>query len=127
MLISPAYAQGIGGAGGADMLTSFLPLILIFVVFYFLLIRPQQKKQKEHKSLKASKLKSHVAWFRRFCRKPSLQKVTTKTKKKKKKKQKSPKKTDLFDDLQGGAKCSAFLFPAGGLRGLMPDVPWNQT
>ncbi|WP_417813958.1 preprotein translocase subunit YajC [Thalassospira alkalitolerans] len=54
MLISPAYAQGIGGAGGADMLTSFLPLILIFVVFYFLLIRPQQKKQKEHKAMLAS-------------------------------------------------------------------------
>jgi len=39
---------------GADMLTSFLPLILIFVVFYFLLIRPQQKKQKEHKAMLAA-------------------------------------------------------------------------
>ncbi|UKV16510.1 preprotein translocase subunit YajC [Thalassospiraceae bacterium SW-3-3] len=54
MLISPAYAQAAGGAGGADMLTSFLPLILIFVVFYFLLIRPQQKKQKEHKAMLAA-------------------------------------------------------------------------
>ncbi len=57
MLISPAFAQGAGGAGGAggaDMLTSFLPLILIFVVFYFLLIRPQQKKQKEHKAMLAA-------------------------------------------------------------------------
>lgn len=54
MLISPAFAQGVGGAGGADMLTSFLPLILIFVVFYFLLIRPQQKKQKEHKAMLAA-------------------------------------------------------------------------
>ncbi|MDP2697960.1 preprotein translocase subunit YajC [Thalassospira sp.] len=52
MLISPAYAQGAGG--GADMLTSFLPLILIFVVFYFLLIRPQQKKQKQHKEMLAA-------------------------------------------------------------------------
>ncbi|MBM3559892.1 MAG: preprotein translocase subunit YajC, partial [Alphaproteobacteria bacterium] len=40
MWISPAYAQGTGGGG--DMLTAFLPLVLIFVVFYFLLIRPQQ-------------------------------------------------------------------------------------
>ena len=54
MLISPAFAQGAGGAGGADMLTSFLPLILIFVVFYFLLTRPQQKKQKEHKAMLAA-------------------------------------------------------------------------
>ena len=34
-----------------DPLTSFLPLILIFVVFYFLLIRPQQKRAKEHKNM----------------------------------------------------------------------------
>ncbi|WP_339774041.1 preprotein translocase subunit YajC [uncultured Thalassospira sp.] len=55
MLISPAFAQGAGGvAGGTDMLTSFLPLILIFVVFYFLLIRPQQKKAKEHKAMLAA-------------------------------------------------------------------------
>ncbi|MFK7865899.1 MAG: preprotein translocase subunit YajC [Alphaproteobacteria bacterium] len=46
MLISPAYAQA---AGGGDLISAFLPLILIFVVFYFLLIRPQQKKQKAHK------------------------------------------------------------------------------
>lgn len=50
MWISPAYAQAAGG--GADgMLTTFLPLILIFAVFYFLLIRPQQKKMKEHKAM----------------------------------------------------------------------------
>lgn len=52
MLISTAYAQGAGG-GLMDQsaLVQFLPLVLIFVVFYFLLIRPQQKKQKEHKSM----------------------------------------------------------------------------
>jgi preprotein translocase subunit YajC len=48
MLISPAYAQASGGLlesfGSAGQ---FLPLVLIFVVFYFLLIRPQQQKQKE--------------------------------------------------------------------------------
>lgn len=49
MWISPAYAQAAGG--GADMLTTFLPLILIFAVFYFLLIRPQQRKMKEHRAM----------------------------------------------------------------------------
>jgi preprotein translocase subunit YajC len=51
MLISPAYAQEAAGGGGADPFMTFLPLILIFAVFYFLLIRPQQKKVKEHKAM----------------------------------------------------------------------------
>ena len=46
-MTSVAYAAGTG-AGGAGGLASFLPLILIFVVFYFLLIRPQQKQAKQH-------------------------------------------------------------------------------
>jgi preprotein translocase subunit YajC len=50
MLISPAYAQASGGGGGFDMV-SLLPLVLIFVVFYFLLIRPQQKKAKVHRQM----------------------------------------------------------------------------
>ncbi len=51
MFISPAYAQvSVGGGGGFDIMT-LLPLVLIFVVFYFLLIRPQQKKVKEHRSM----------------------------------------------------------------------------
>ena len=48
--ISPAYAQAAGGAGGSGLEAMF-PLLLIFVVFYFLLIRPQQKKAKEHKAM----------------------------------------------------------------------------
>ena len=44
-----AWAQG--GATGGDSFLSFLPLIIIFVVFYFLLIRPQSKKQKEHQEM----------------------------------------------------------------------------
>ena len=53
MLISPAYAQSSGMSGMMDQsaLVQFLPLALIFVVFYFLLIRPQQQKQKQHKSM----------------------------------------------------------------------------
>lgn len=48
---SLAYAQGAGAAGGPGPLLQFLPLILVFVVFYFLLIRPQQQKAKTHKAL----------------------------------------------------------------------------
>jgi preprotein translocase subunit YajC len=51
MFVSTAYAQAADGVGGAAGLMSFLPLVLIFVVFYFLLIRPQQKKLKEHKGM----------------------------------------------------------------------------
>jgi len=51
MLISEAYAQGAGGGLGGDGLMQFAPLILIFVVFYFLLIRPQQKKMKAHREM----------------------------------------------------------------------------
>lgn len=48
--ISSAYAQDTAQPGG---LMSFLPLIIIFVIFYFLLIRPQMKRAKEHKKLVA--------------------------------------------------------------------------
>jgi preprotein translocase subunit YajC len=48
-LISPAYAQDISGMLGSA--TQFAPLVLIFAVFYFLLIRPQQQKQKEMRGM----------------------------------------------------------------------------
>jgi preprotein translocase subunit YajC len=48
-LISPAYAQDVSGMLGSA--TQFAPLVLIFAVFYFLLIRPQQQKQKEAKAM----------------------------------------------------------------------------
>lgn len=51
MLISPAYAQAAGAASQSDTLLTFLPMIAIFVVFYFLLIRPQQKKAKEARAM----------------------------------------------------------------------------
>ena len=50
-LISPAFAQSFGGGSSMASLAQFAPLILIFGVFYFILIRPQQQKQK---ALKAS-------------------------------------------------------------------------
>jgi preprotein translocase subunit YajC len=52
MLISPAYAQDLSGLMGSA--GQFLPLVLIFAVFYFLLIRPQQQRQKEMKSMLAA-------------------------------------------------------------------------
>ena len=51
MFIANAFAQTSGVAPSGDMLTSFLPMIAIFVVFYFLLIRPQQKRAKEQREL----------------------------------------------------------------------------
>ncbi len=51
MLISNAYAQTAAAAGPMDSVMQFLPIILMFVVLYFLMIRPQMKKAKEHKSL----------------------------------------------------------------------------
>ena len=49
-LIASAHAQAAGGAQ-PNALLQMLPLVLIFVVFYFLLIRPQQKRAKEHKAM----------------------------------------------------------------------------
>ncbi|HWO42106.1 MAG TPA: preprotein translocase subunit YajC [Candidatus Eisenbacteria bacterium] len=53
-----AYAQTAPGGAGPNQLISFLPLILVFVIFYFLLIRPQQKKTKEHQQM-LSRLKKN--------------------------------------------------------------------
>jgi preprotein translocase subunit YajC len=50
MIISQAWAQA-GGGGGSDFLVQLFPLILIFVVFYFLLIRPQQAKIKAQREM----------------------------------------------------------------------------
>ncbi len=53
MFISEAFAQGApAAAGGAEStLFSLLPLVLMFVVLYFIMIRPQMKRQKEHKAM----------------------------------------------------------------------------
>lgn len=54
MFISPAFAQGspFGSLGGdGSMLTSLLPFILIFVIMYFLILRPQQKRAKQHQEM----------------------------------------------------------------------------
>jgi preprotein translocase subunit YajC len=51
MLISPAFAQAASPFGGDSMLVSLLPFILIFVIMYFLILRPQQKRQKAHQEM----------------------------------------------------------------------------
>ena len=54
MIINLAYAQASQSSGGQGFIVQLLPLILIFVVFYFLLIRPQQKRVKQHKEMVSS-------------------------------------------------------------------------
>ena len=51
MLISSAYAQAAGAADPGGSMMQFLPIILMFVVLWFLMIRPQQKRAKEHKAM----------------------------------------------------------------------------
>ena len=53
MFISPAYAQAAAEGSGLDLM-SFVPLVVIFVVFYYLLFRPQQQKAKQHKKMVSS-------------------------------------------------------------------------
>ena len=55
MFVTPAFAQSAPAAGGGDLLAGqfgmIVPLVLMFVIFYFLLIRPQQKRAKQHQEL----------------------------------------------------------------------------
>lgn len=53
MIITPAYAQA-PGAGGSDFLVQLMPIILMFVIFYFLLFRPQQQRAKQHREMLAN-------------------------------------------------------------------------
>jgi preprotein translocase subunit YajC len=50
-MISTAYAQAGNAAMGGDTLMGMLPIVLMFVILYFLMIRPQMKKAKEHKTM----------------------------------------------------------------------------
>jgi preprotein translocase subunit YajC len=51
MFVTPAYAQAAGGAGAGAAFAQFIPLILIFAIMYFLMIRPQQKRLKTHRAM----------------------------------------------------------------------------
>ncbi|HEY7386183.1 MAG TPA: preprotein translocase subunit YajC [Beijerinckiaceae bacterium] len=50
-MITPAFAQGAPAAGGSDMILQFVPFILIFVIMWFLIIRPQQRRVKAHQEM----------------------------------------------------------------------------
>lgn len=50
-MITPAFAQGTSAAGGVDMIIQLVPFILIFVIMWFLIIRPQQKRVREHQEM----------------------------------------------------------------------------
>ena len=54
MFITNAYAQGAGGAGGSDILVSLLPFVFIFIILYFMIIRPQQRRMKQHQEMIAN-------------------------------------------------------------------------
>jgi len=51
MFSTPAFAQGLFSGDSAGMITSFMPLILIIVIMYFLVLRPQQQKVKQHQAM----------------------------------------------------------------------------
>ena len=51
MFVTPAFAQTAGAAGAGSAFASFLPLVLIFAIMYFLLIRPQQKRAKDLRAM----------------------------------------------------------------------------
>lgn len=51
MFISPAFAQGAPAGGGTEMILQFVPFILIFVIMWFLIIRPQQRRVKTHQEM----------------------------------------------------------------------------
>ncbi|GJD53187.1 Sec translocon accessory complex subunit YajC [Methylobacterium crusticola] len=51
-MITPAFAQGAGAAaGGTDIILQVVPFVLIFVIMYFLILRPQQRRAREHQDM----------------------------------------------------------------------------
>ena len=59
-MITNAFAQSAGSSAGGFSIGGLIPFILIFVIFYFLLIRPQQKRVKEHKNMVQSLKRGNV-------------------------------------------------------------------
>lgn len=51
MFVTPAYAQAAGGAGAMDIFTSLMPILLLVVIFWLLIFRPQQKRMKAHQAM----------------------------------------------------------------------------
>ncbi len=51
MWVTPAFAQSLGGSSATDLVSMLLPFVLIFVIMYFLILRPQQRRVKQHQEL----------------------------------------------------------------------------
>lgn len=51
MFVTPAYAQAAGGAGAGDIFISLMPILLLILIFWFLIFRPQQKRMKAHQAM----------------------------------------------------------------------------
>lgn len=51
MFVTPAFAQAAGGGGITDIFSSLAPILMLIVIFWFLIFRPQQKRVKEHKAM----------------------------------------------------------------------------
>ncbi len=60
MFVTPAYAQTAGAPGGMDIVIQLVPFVLIFVIMYFLLIRPQQQRMRAHRAMIAAVRKGDV-------------------------------------------------------------------
>lgn len=54
MFVTPAYAQAAGGAGAGDILTSLAPILILIVIFWLLIFRPQRKRMKQHQEMLAA-------------------------------------------------------------------------
>ncbi|MBV0893171.1 preprotein translocase subunit YajC [Paracoccus sp. Z118] len=54
MFVTPAYAQAAAPAGGGAAFAQFIPLLLVFAIMYFLILRPQQKKMRTHRDMVAA-------------------------------------------------------------------------
>ncbi len=54
MFISPAFAQASGAGGAGDILSSLAPIIILIIIFWFLIFRPQQKRAKAHQAMLAA-------------------------------------------------------------------------
>ena len=78
-LISSAYAQAAPGAAAPNPLMSFLPLIIIFGIFYFMLIRPQMKRAKEARAMIAALAKGDEVLTRTSQTPSSLWKLPTRS------------------------------------------------
>ena len=50
-MITPAFAQSLGGSGSGDVILQLVPFLLIFVIMWFLIIRPQQRRVKDHQEM----------------------------------------------------------------------------